>query len=38
MHKFRVQKRTEVSMTRKILNPIVFVLLALVFCGIFLRF
>lgn len=36
MRKIRVQKRTDISMTRKILNPIVFVLLALVFCGIFL--
>lgn len=36
MHKFRLQKRTDVSMARKILNPIIFVLLALVFCGIFL--
>ncbi len=36
MPKIRLQKRTNVSMARKILNPIVFVLLALVFCGIFL--
>lgn len=36
MNKFRVQKRTDVSMARRILNPIIFVLLALVFCGIFL--
>ena len=34
--KYRLVKRTDVSLLRRILNPIVFVLLALVFCGIFL--
>ena len=36
MPKIRFQKRTNVSMARRVLNPIIFVLLALVFCGIFL--
>ena len=36
MRNWRFQKRTDVSMLRKVLNPIAFVLLALVFCGIFL--
>lgn len=34
--RFRVVKRTDVSIGRRILNPILFVLLALFFCGIFL--
>lgn len=36
MRNWRFVKRTDVTMLRRILNPIVFVLLALVFCGIFL--
>lgn len=36
MRNWRFQKRTDVSMLRKILNPIIFVVLALVFCGIYL--
>lgn len=34
--RFRVVKRTDVSIGRRIFNPILFVLLALLFCGIFL--
>ena len=34
--RFRIKKRTDVSIGRRILNPIIFVLLALFFCGIFL--
>ena len=36
MHNWRFVKRTNVTMLRRVLNPIIFVLLALVFCGIFL--
>lgn len=36
MPKIRFQKRTHVSMVRRILNSIIFVILAFVFCGIFL--
>ncbi len=36
MRNWRFVKRTDVTMLRRILNPILFVLLALVFCGIFL--
>jgi simple sugar transport system permease protein len=36
MRNWRFVKRTDVSMLRRILNPILFVLLALVFCGFFL--
>lgn len=36
MHNWRFVKRTDVTMLRRVLNPIIFVLLALVFCGIFL--
>lgn len=34
--KYRVQKRTDVSLLRKIINPILFVIVAFLFCGIFL--
>lgn len=36
MRRIRFQKRTEVTLARKILNPIMFVILAFLFCGIFL--
>lgn len=36
MRNWRFVKRTDMTMLRRVLNPIVFVLLALVFCGIFL--
>ena len=36
MRKFRYEKRTDVSMARKILHPVIFVLLALLFCALLL--
>lgn len=36
MRNWRFQKRTDVSLLRKILTPILFVLLAFAFCGVFL--
>ena len=36
MRKFRYEKRTDVSMARKILNPVFFVLLAFLFCALLL--